>query len=749
MPKEILVRQYWSADIGNNGVTFANNVMNNHPYGTAVYIVVNDILYGLIEYDGNMTKWSQGFKCNFGELKKAVETFHINGWKVILCSTLEKGSIDPIYAYVRDLHPELCYINGNGKYCGIPDHPNGVAKNRLLHDPFAIWLTDDAEHGIAVGTRVEDLICERLQQMMQAGILFDGHLLADAWNGFLIWAIDWRTVDPVNSVSWSQVETDDWASSTSITLPTNWNTMAPTQRGTWIRANAVALQDWGDYWSERVALLYRKLKDAMSLANPGQPYYIILQGDFGNQWVDGARTPYDQFDFRLFRKHDAVDLVFPLQEVPIAYGTTEKLPRYETLVAGLVKTKDPSLNVSVAVEGAPWGGTPFPLFIMKQMYLGQSLTYVWHNGQCRRATNPEILHVQYPMSDGSEQNVRTLVSWIENMEQITLDPSLTPLWLGPVYALAYNTLAYNIIIHTLPMIWTNFADSRNFNENPNAVVSQMGCITLDEYGFVARVRLNANVLSRVQSLVQGGLGVALILHGWDPSIGGVFDGDKTALLNLWGLIASGFTQTETLVSVLANITDPWAKWIAQGSEGGYGYSGYGGAYKPATGHIPIAVYSDAKLHLGIKYQNIGNFLLVDHYDESQHPIASPQLYVKAFRWVSYCPIYCENPNVDFKIFRTGDGKVVIPMFDMTHTGLDQPLTLDLTPLADAGILPPDITEMYWQSDKRPVNTTSWDNVSTTLVDGADILVIETGIAPPTPPILSIFFLVALFLLTKK
>lgn len=729
---------------------FVDNWVENNAYGTKnwICILAPDYFHGVIAYGYDFSKTSgTWYGWTFNQLKQLIDRFHYHGWKVIHETVGVAYGDHESYNYIVNKHPELSFMNAEG---------NRYLSGSFLINQFSKWASDDVYLNISTGDSLSEVYAERLKQQYLDGLEWDGWFGTDGWNGFTIWRVyygsSWGASPPpkTNHFSFSYQEIDKWANdpspyggqSVSGFPPENWGAWNNLERADWIRNNA--LSEWFYYWSWCHAGVYAQIRSAMREVNPD--FVMFRQMDVSAEWTGpGQASPSSLLNITMMEEQNAIDYYIILTEgTGIGGGSSDlkscaELGKLEAYTAGLVKSKSSKARLITGMQ-VQYSSNIIPNWVCKQEYLAQIQNYVWVNGTRIRATEPDMIWIQYPKDlSGFHAGVRNLFDWIKSVNSVMASKYLQPLYLGPTYNLWTRRFGSGVGIEGFSYTFAQWVDVLNIRNHPEYINASMS-------PFFTDMLLSASAWSQLLGLqdrmlelfASGNLSIVMYSQGHSP----------TFSPTVWGSDSSENLADETFhifpsvgqsltYQVLSGIDDPFGAWIASGYEGlsidlsSLG-SGCEGNYKALTGFIPIVNYTDGSVAMGIYYNDTSaRFLYGRWLSNGITGQYLPRAIInRAIYWVSDCTINSSEPLIDLKVFRLKDA-ILIPMMnhknmggsDIAWQGEDISSILNINSVA-LGLGEPTTYKVYWQSSHEDINVVTWNHVPITLTGMADVLVIS-------------------------
>jgi len=733
---------------------YVDEYVANHAFGDRMIVAFGDLysMEGILRYGYEFTKtsgtWGANYGWTFNDLKRLIDRFHYHGWKVHITTTGIAWYGQWTYNYITTQHPELKFTN----YYGQRNNPD-------VPDYFAQYATADTNLGIPAGSRLIDVYCTRLKQMIVDGLKWDGWFGTDGWNGINIQGFSYSPDWLDGYYSFSSQEIDEWANEAASYgfgvpnfPPSGWNTWTNVQKASWIGTNAPS--SWFHYWSLRWAKMYKQIKDAIKAGNPDSGDIVtVVVVDYSSQWHgSGNLGPAGMMNFTMLAQEESFDAYFVDQEHTYSDDSEwADLAKEQAYTAGLIRSKHPSIRAAAGIqESAGWWESPsrpVPLWALKQQYIAQAQAYVWINGVRYRAVDPNIIFVQNPSerpyssggyapwSDEVWDNniVKTFFNWVKSMHTLFARNDLTPVYLGPAIVIPETWDGWEgPVIGAFNYTFAQFLDNLNFRRNATYLSSDIKSIFIS----MGSVYLSSSHLNRALDLYAKG-DLNLIFYRCGPG-GAVFSSNPAMEAKAEATFALSQSDGSTnLYSITNAVTDPYGAWIVSGYEG-RSYqtpdAGWRGTYIARSGFIPLATFADNRIAMGIYYNSTSARFLYGTYlsgNQYQYQIIVPRdVLNKAIYWASNSPVNMTQPLLDLKVFKLIDGTIIIPMMnhkDMASNYQNDGTTFSSLISLDAfklGLGNPDNYVLYWQSDLIQKNISSWTNIPITLNGMADILVIE-------------------------
>ena len=744
---------------------WVKNFVGNYTFGSNMVEVVGDLhISGILMYPQQFNStygtWpSSGDQPGYtwNQLKTLIDAFHSYGWKVVWGGTNVAWENQWVYNYITEQHPELAFCDANGYRANDIDGgpPSGntpgnktVGYNNLIPNLWANYTTPGDTLGIANNTRLLDVLCTKLGQMISDGLQFDGWFPSDGWNGFNFQGYTFSSGwGKSGTYSFGPQELAEWAQDTSsgfglpsIGQPSNWDSWNITQKADWIYNNSTAFARWYDWWCYRFSKAYLQIKNTIETNNPGQPFYTMIQSDGRCTWAG-----YKLLNFTMVADDGSIDLFLTSAEnnnFPVG-EKYKHVPQQQAWVASLIKGKDVRLNSPIGIIPSSWydGNFPIPLGYMKQQYLAQVQSYVWFNGTRYRACNTSIIFFD-ASPDGSNCNINKtanslLFSWINSVHNIFQNAQ--PVYLGPtlVDGYSYDGWVGPSAVEGINYTFAQWVDALRLQESTSYINSSMGTLLLECTYF------SKQLLQAQQDLIDAlfankSLNVIITNGGGAKYIKDIFvSGDESKVASTFCLsYSSGSTNQYAHVLDQGSITDAIGKWIASGYDSSNSWkmsqTSWAYCYQNLSGFIPIAMSDDNRTSLGIFYNSTSaNFLYMQGYcwpgtgGENHMGITIPREIVnRAIYWASNSPINASESLLDYKVFNKADGTIFIPM--MNHASANgQPLSATLNINAAAlGLGSISNYNIYWQSNPSTLlSASNWNNLPITLSGMADVLVI--------------------------
>lgn len=724
-----------------------------HPWGTGILLTdSSDGILSIISYKGyDSSKLWRELKPSptYAEVKEVIDRFHYHGWKVVYSAgnTITKNIDLWSWNYFTREHPELIFMDGNGRRAGVEETELGI----LIPNFFANFSTPDPQRGILAGSRLIDMYTRRLKQMiLDHSFEWDGWFGVDGWNGFTqsfggephfwLWSTNetWgRWIGTSSTDYWfdsSYQSINEWWNASSYYHPigfppTNWGSMNNTVRAQWIRGNANL--KWWEYWMDRFAKMYAQIREVFVETRPPEWYVgTIISQDTSSTWADnGINNPAGMENLTALAQYHSFDHYYIDCEW---WGDLGLVARRQAYVAGLVKSKIPEAHGIVGLPIQYWDGrveAPMPTWNWKQQYIAQIQTYVWKNGSRYRAVDPKWVLVWAPTTttwNDTDYHGQEMADWVNQVANIM--DRIEPIWLGPVDILPVyhrgNGQGYTSVNFT----FAQFTDVMNIRNHPERILSAWGTIFLDaikDYGRSAK-----GTYQRVLDLfASGNLNVLYHGYGYDAQFANtIFDGEgDVKSMNIFRMDDHGIGSS-TVVAVLTqqSVSDPYGRWILSGYYGNTYEVDETGALGSSSGFTPLIKYSDDFIQLGLFYNSTsGRFFYGRSWSQAtwSPTVRIPREIInRGIYWVSKSPLNSSESLVDYKVFRLNDGSLVIPMMNLKNFGSNLPFILSVDALA-LGLGSPTNYRVYWQSDNEVVNLSSWKELAVTLKQGADVLLI--------------------------
>lgn len=735
--------------IPSNITKWVDNYVAEHSYGTAVTLC-DMHQYGVWWYGYSFSQSSgKWMGWTFSQLKTMIDRFHYYGWQVGLESTGVAWSGQEEYNYINNLHKELAFTDANGMRVTGSNNPSNLEKSgTVVPDFFKKFTSDDPTNNIPVGTRLIDLYCTRLEQMIRGGLEWDFWFGTDGWNGFLWNGYRWQwTGSKSTTYSFSLQETDEWANDTTINRPAEWYTWDNIQRADWIVNDSAARGDWFEYWQDRFSRMYAQIRQAFINAGRPGPFYTIGTVDLGSPEDEGGGlSPAGMFNLTKHAKYNSFDYYYvDVESDNYRGGSQSSLSGYgelqteQAFVTGVAKSMHPNIKTLIGLQAAHWSSSyHIPGWVIKQEYLAQAMTYVWYNGTRYRASDPTVIMLQYPAQRTYNSSLMRddVFPWIRKMAKILMDSE--PLYLGPTFIVPMKQSGSGISYRTVNFTFTQYAWVRNLADNPAYIQSDMGSIWIDlsaisESGFKL-----SGLTDRIAALFSSGnLSVIVYSQGYAPTFGSVGLNeavmDDTFHLSQRNILAGSYTVVTT--------DDIYGKWITDG------YLGLTitpsdsqhATYYAKSGFIPLVNYTQVSpngIALGIYYNsNSGKFLYGRYWSESgaasYRTLLPRSIINNAIYWASNSPVNSSESLIDIRVFRTSDGSLFLPMMNHKDTwtansddGSSISTTLQINPTL-LGLGQPSDYNIYWQNtfENAVSSINDWSNIPVILKGMADILVI--------------------------
>lgn len=746
----VILRSVCITDLNPNQIdinTWVDNYVRNHNYATT--ITISDMhQYGIWWYGYSFSNTSGTWMgWNYQQLKLLIDRFHENGWKVGIETTGIAWNNQQEYNYITTEHPELAYTDAKGMRATGVDNATALTKNpgynRVIPDFFAKFSTNDITNNIHIGTRLIDLYTERLSQMITDGLQWDFWFGTDGWNGFNLQGYYWgpNSVNPNTYYSFSSQEIAEYTNSTNAILPTGWSGMTNTQRAAAISANTTIANSWWQYWQIRFAQMYAQIRQSFISAGRQNSFYTIGTVDLSSEPKSaGNLSPVGMYNMTLLTQYNAIDFFYTDQESTHAVEAQYGLGREQAYCAALAKMQTIKAKPIIGLQLVDWLGKPFPLWEVEQEYLSQAVNYVWFNGERFQVSDPSIVMLQYPTTDGwstwSQSDVTALFNFIETTSNLLSNSQ--PVWLGPVYPIpdtksgALGMAWWGMNFSIAQWAWTS-----NLANNPQYINPSMGTFLMDE----SLGDSGPQLLGLFDKMVND-LWATDKLNIWYYECRGMDWGISRALggyeLEAQKAFHIQYNPGASLTYTIPNnLNDQTAQWIAKGYEGtDYSVNGdpsYQGIYVAQPGFVTIASYTyDQPNRIAAGYytnSTSGNFLLTHMPSglQSRVTVLPRSMINKMLYWVSDCPVNTSESLIDLKILIKNQ-MIILPMTDQKNVGntfnvektVNTTLNLQKLLLED-----PSFYHVYWLSNPTAkISVNNWSNLNVTLMGGADTLVIE-------------------------
>jgi hypothetical protein len=765
-----------------NLTQYVNNYVGNYTFAQNTIIIFGDLhIGGILQYpkqfNATYGTWADcGLTWN--QLETLIDAFHSHGWKVWWGGTDIAWDNEWVQSFIRQ-NPELGFTDangytandvttngaGNGKPSGNKAGNKTVSSDALIPDVWANFTAAVPSLGIANNTRLIDVIATKLGQMIGAGLQFDGWMPSDGWNGFNIWGYNFPGSGS-GGYSFSYQEETEWQKDTisgfglpSIGQPSGWSSWNITQRANWIITNTTASNVWHEWWCYRFSKMYLQIKNTIKNNNPTpQNFYTMVGADGSCQWASGNLGSQGLLNFTMVANDVSIDRFQVDPENTYVTPKYDEMPKEDAWVAGLVKAKDPRLTPLIGIQATSFydSVTAVPLWDMEQQYLAQVQNYVWFNGTRYSACNRTDISLQYPpenppssginwaTSSWNNTAVHALFNFIDSVSSIFLRKDLTPAYLGPTLVLpyAYDGWVGQVFPNSINYTFAQFADQYNLQKSNSYIASGMGTILLDQANlFSSLSQGQQNVIDNM--FANGTLNViSVFCNGQNDPVAQIssmfISGSESKVVSTFKLNFA--TGSSTIANILnqSNIQNSIAKWIASGynwkswSTSSTSVTWYG-VYQTLSGFIPIANFTDNRISIGIYYNaSSGKFLYMDNPFGCANinnfgPLAPEQVVNRAIYWASNSPINSSQSMIDYKVFKLGDGTIVIPMMNhncttySTWNGKQISSTLQIN-AAQLGLGNPSNYNIGWVGG-YPTSISSWSSVPITLNGMAGVLII--------------------------
>jgi hypothetical protein len=508
----------------------------------------------------------------------------------------------------------------------------------------------------------------------------------------------------------------------------SWKTMTNSQKSRWI----IAYQStsWYLYWQYRWAELYADINHAFDSRPVEYHFGAMAAMDRSSTWMQSVLGPVGMYNFTDMYDENSFS-VYLIQSGGI------RVPE-NSWTAGMLRTKYPEYNV------ASWAPLWNESWNTKQTWLAEELAYDWNNRTMYRAVQPALICLQTDSNIWLDYSrgpalANPILSWAESMLTYLDSEYLRPIYLGPTYVAPVINYAQSPK-YLLNYTFEQYVDVVNLMNKPQNIELGMGTLLLDMSAWVTGNSWGLTGLQNtiLNSYLNGSLNLILYSATYDNHLSDIFKGQGESQCEAAFHMNAPSQGSATSCSVLSEsqLMDPWAKWIAQGYYGKTFTASNPGEYFNATGFIPIATYSDGHVALGISYNSTTGRMLYIRSPTTEKELPRG-LINRAIAWACNAPINSTNPMIEATVFRkTDDSSVAIPMIEentSTEPYPDSGPTFQTPPVNTTlsleaprlGLGNPSNYVMYWLSN--PSNSwtpTSWDNISVTLKDGADILVIH-------------------------
>jgi hypothetical protein len=153
------------------------------------------------------------------------------------------------------------------------------------------------------------------------------------------------------------------------------------------------------------------------------------------------------------------------------------------------------------------------------------------------------------------------------------------------------------------------------------------------------------------------------------------------------------------------------------------YSGYtfSGSMSNASGMIPLIMYDNGPVQLGITYNGTsGHFLYGNAWGGLGSIVDDRSMLNRAIYWASKCPITTSDSLADLKIFMLSNGDIALSIMNLRNNEIDMPLTLDLSMLG----LNQNTTYSATCNSCNLINIDNFSSVKVLLSGSADVLIIS-------------------------
>jgi hypothetical protein len=741
----------------------------NHTWikGGAVLIDVEDVApilwFNQPGYNGYKFTTTQGtWSTNgwsFQQLKTLIDRLHYHQVKVVLAilgfAKPKPDWASGIWEWISSTHRELFYTRRDGSLYGISNNAYSYPAPLAW---FKNFTSDDTASGAKAGTRLIDLFVTRLQDMIRAGLEWDGIFGSEGWGSVGVWGggASYQWIDA------SAQLINEWASAPSEHHPsgfppTGWNSWTNLQRAEWINSNANP--QFREYWGMRFARdFFKKQHDAIKAVRPSESFFGVLFTP-DDTWMDQSRES-SWGGWSPDVGYNATYLAQYCSEPTFYYSTgnehchtggpyseisQREMGKYNAYVAASIKSSNTNFHVvPMLIVGYDYIN---PLWIPKQTYLAQLQEYVWVNKTRYNAVDPTVVVVQYPdryYFDGYSWTGyfrpiwNELFDWIGSVLEYMKDAS--PQYLGPTYVFA-STRNWAGLVESTPgwgwrnsLNWTTAQWIESDQINSGNLNWTMGTVFLDR---IWLDEVGQDVKSSVRTVISqafsnGSLNVVVYLRHYYLGSDYLSTAEKNAYKI--GTVSSTLSSPSSS-TILSGLSDQYAQWIASGYTGKqyfFDQSMNMRIYMASKGFVNIANATGTNLvQLGIYYSpTSARFLYGIYFDHLPKAIIQRALY-----WVSNSPVNTSEPLLDLKVFKRSDGTLLIPMMNVKNlavSGSSQHYgeTLSSVLGVDSGRLglgSPSQYVMYWASDlyaTRPMSISDWNNIPITLNGMADVLVIK-------------------------
>lgn len=732
--------------------------VGNHSWikGGVVLIDVEDVApilwFNQAGYDGYRFATTEGTwsACDwtFNQLKTLIDRFHYHDVKVVL-SIIGFAKPRPdwgsgIWNWINSSHRELLFTRRDDTCYGISG--NSYSYPAPLNW-FANFTSDDSASGAMAGTRLADLFCTRLEEMINAGLEWDGIFGSEGWGSVGNWGggAANRWID----ASYQLI--NEWGNASSEFHPAgfppeSWGSRNNIQRADWINANANSY--YRGYWGMRYAKFFRQVHDTIeSVRSSGWFFGLLFTPD--GTWMDQSRSttwggwsPCVGYNATYLAEYCAESTFHYAVgnehcHVGRAYSETSlrELGKYNAYVAASIKSSIPNAHVFPAAMFA--FSYKHPMWISKQIYLAQLQNYIWINGTRYRTVDPSWVMMQYPDNTTIRGYFRSI--WNEFFDWASLVFNLMekaePVYLGPTYIFSSSRTWAGV--STTPPSWgwrwslnwttAQWIESNQLENHPENLNWTMGTVFIDRCWLNVEVgELGATEDEILKAFANGSLNVV-----WYYRHNFISDPLTTKEKNTYhlGNTPSNY-QNDGSCTILSDIVDPYGSWIASGYEGTYSFSftpNWKAPYE-GEGFVPISKTTVSDLvQLGIYYNSSSGRLFYGlHWDDLPRAVIHRGLY-----WVSCSPIIPSEPLLDLKVFKLSNDTILIPMMNvknLTCSGTSQhygePLSSILKINATRlGLGDPTNYLVYVVGSGQTMFPSDWNNVPITLEGMADVLVI--------------------------
>jgi hypothetical protein len=748
-----VIMRGFTAD-SNNLTQAVDDWVGNYTFAPNMAVSIGDFhIDGILRYPtqfnaSSTVTWGD-YQWTFNQTEQVINEFHRLGWKVILGSTNIAWDGQWVQAFIQQ-NPELGFTDakgytandaltngtGNGQPSGNVAGNKTVGSNDLIPDLWANFTTSVPALGISNNTRLIDVLCTKLGQMITGGLSFDGFFGTDGWNGYNMAGYDFQYGSSSSSYySFSYQEMSEWASDTqngyglpAIGQPSGWASWNITQRASWIIGNATAANQYYEWECNNFNNIYLQIKNTIVANNPSDAGFVgltICGADGSSQWSYGNLGGAGLLNFTMVANSQSITLFQTDPEV-----TAAQIPQYDAYVNALITAKNPLLTASIGIQAMSWSDwSACSLSNMKEQYLSQVQNYVWYNGVRYPACNQTVFTIQYPAAPIGNINwaygskypfwnntaVHALFNFINSVQPLLVNSN--PVYLGNNIFTIPDGGTNSFLGNSTTAIWQDVYNPMVITGGiygDNNLATALIHIYTQAPTIAVASRFTATGNPTVNGIAAYTTGEVIFAIYSDNS------GSIGTLLDTTSSASAAYPYGWTYAPLNTPIQLPTAYWLVMISDSAANNFNLYYASNTVTpnqalqfnistvGEFPSTVVSTDTLYPG------NNDLLIYAFNSPEYSQMSS-------------PINSSNPQFDCKVFQSSNGTIAIPVLNTNDFVSGTPVTSTLTINTSALGLPnsPQDYSVYWADEPSTTYPLSSSGaVSVTLQGGTDVLVIS-------------------------